>query len=425
VIEGADPRGHRRRWLNRTVLGVGFASFLSDVAHETATSVLPILMASFGAPAAGLGVVEGIADAASGAAKLWGGWFSDRLRRRKPLAVLGYVLTACFTASLGGATRAWHAVAARSLAWAGRGVRTPARNALLAGDVASEDYGKAFGFERALDTLGAVVAPFSAAALVVILPVRSILMLTIVPGLLAACAMAILVKERARETIASRPFLGSITALPAPFRRFLIAVGLFGLGDFAHSLLILRASETLKPALGEAGTAAAAMTLYGIHNVAGAALAFVFGAAGDRFGRLRTLALSYILGPLMVAALIFLAPSADATPATASSGVAILAGGFTLVAVFLLGGALLAAEDALESAAAAELLPESLRGTGFGALAAVNSAGDLISSLAVGILWQAAGPTMAFVVVMVPMLGGILMLITTRSRGSEGLSKSE
>lgn len=406
-MESAPAEG---RWLNRTVLGVGTASFFSDLSHEIATAVLPLLVAGIGAqaaapgaPAALLGAIEGIADAASGAAKLWAGWWSDRLKRRKPIAILGYAITAIFTALLGAAGRAWEAVAARALAWTGRGIRTPARNALLASGVPAAHFGKAFGFERAMDTAGAVVGPFLAASLVAVLPPRVLVGWTILPGLLAAAALLFLVREAPLPAGPRRPFLGALAALPRPYRGYLLAVGLFGLGDFSHTLLILRAIEVLTPSLGRRGAAASAMTLYGLHNLAGAVLAIAFGAAGDRFGRRRTLAAAYLLGPLMIVLLIL----------PVSGGVA--RGGLLLTAVFLVGGALLAAEDALESAAAAEALPPDQRGTGFGALAAVNSAGDLISSLVLGILWRAVGPDAAFAAALVPMIAGVLCM---RARGA-------
>jgi MFS family permease len=216
--------------------------------------------------------------------------------------------------------------------------------------------------------------------------------------------MAFLVREVPHSPGASRPFLGALAALPPAYRRYLLAVGLFGLGDFSHTLLILRAMEILTPSLGARGAAASAMGLYGLHNAAGALLALPFGAAGDRLGRRRTLALAYLLGPVMILLLILPASGGGAR------------GGLVLTAVFLVGGALLAAEDALESAAAAEDLPPDLRGTGFGALAAINSAGDLVSSLVLGILWKAIGPSAAFALALVPMLAGAAFL-GSRPRG--------
>src|SRR2546426_8854089 len=151
----------KTRWLNRTVLGIGLASLFSDWSHEIATAALPAFLATLGVAAAWLGVIEGVSDGLSSVAKLASGFYTDRLQRRKPIAVAGYLVTALGTASLGLASRAWHVLLGRSLAWLGRGLRTPVRKALLAGSVESAAYGRAFGLERMMDTLGAIVGPAS------------------------------------------------------------------------------------------------------------------------------------------------------------------------------------------------------------------------------------------------------------------------
>lgn len=148
-------------WLNRTVLGVGLTSLFSDWSHETATAVLPAFLALIGAGPAWLGVIEGVADGLSSFTKLAAGHFTDRLKARKPLAVLGYAVTAFATASFGLATAASEVMLGRTLAWFGRGVRSPAKKALLAADVPPGAYGRAFGFERLMDTCGAIAGPLT------------------------------------------------------------------------------------------------------------------------------------------------------------------------------------------------------------------------------------------------------------------------
>src|SRR5216117_1025186 len=120
------------RWLNHTVLGIGLASLFSDWSHEIATTVMPAFLATMGAAAAWLGLIEGLSDGLSSFAKMASGYYTDRLQRRKPTAVIGYLVTALGTASFGLATAAWHVLLARASAWLGRGVRTPVRKALLA-----------------------------------------------------------------------------------------------------------------------------------------------------------------------------------------------------------------------------------------------------------------------------------------------------
>ncbi|MEP0848755.1 MAG: hypothetical protein HRF50_18270 [Phycisphaerae bacterium] len=130
-----DATGRARtplRWLKRTVLGIGLASLFSDLSHETVTVLLPAFLASLGAAAVALGTVERVADGLSSAAKLYGGWLADRLRSRKRIAASGYGVMAAAPLVIAAAT-AWPVVlVGRALAWASRGLRTPARKALLA-----------------------------------------------------------------------------------------------------------------------------------------------------------------------------------------------------------------------------------------------------------------------------------------------------
>ena len=121
----------RSRWLNRSVLGIGLASLFSDVGHEMATTAMPALLASLGAGSAILGLIEGTADGLSSFAKLLSGVYSDRLRHRKPLAVVGYFVTASAMASFALASQWWHVLAGRVAGWIGRGARSPVRAVLL------------------------------------------------------------------------------------------------------------------------------------------------------------------------------------------------------------------------------------------------------------------------------------------------------
>src|SRR3984893_13594006 len=126
--EGSPTR--RAAWLNRSTFGIGLASLFSDVGHEMATAAMPVLLASIGANSALLGLIEGLADGAASFAKLASGLYSDRLRRRKPLAVVGYLVTACGMASLALVTQWWHVLIGRGGACLGRGARAPVRKRL-------------------------------------------------------------------------------------------------------------------------------------------------------------------------------------------------------------------------------------------------------------------------------------------------------
>jgi MFS family permease len=271
-------------WLNRTVLGVGLTSLFSDWSHETATAVLPAFLAAIGAGPAWLGAIEGIADGLSSFTKLASGHFTDRLKKRKPLAVFGYAFTALATASFAFATHAYHVLLARAAAWLGRGVRSPAKKALLAADVPPGAYGRAFGLERLMDTVGAIAGPLTALWLLEATghSFRRVFLWTLLPGLIAVMCFWLLVRERTTGPKPPRSFLLGLKALPPSFRHLLMAVGIFGAGDFSHSLLILYATRMLTPVHGMARAASIAVGLYTLHNVFYAGSAYASGWLSDQ-----------------------------------------------------------------------------------------------------------------------------------------------
>ena len=389
-----------RPWLNRTVLGIGLASLFSDWSHEVATTVMPAFLATMGVAAFWVGLIEGVSDGLSSFAKMASGYYTDKLRRRKPVAVIGYLVTALGTASFGLATAAWHVLLARAFAWLGRGVRTPVRKALLAGAVTKETYGRAFGFERMMDTLGAIVGPASAFFL---LPAfhhhyPPLFAVTLIPSLIAAGLIAFLVKEKERKPVPHISFGERLRLLPPAFRKFLVAVGLFGAGDFAHTLLILLATQKLTPELGAAKAASVAVGLYVLHNVFYAGFAFIAGWLADRFRKNLVLATGYALAAVMALAIILL-------PLTV----------WTLAVIFILGGVYVAIEETLEDSFCAELVGEEHHGMAFGTLATVNGIGDFASSLIVGLLWTVFGTAAAFSYSAILFaLGSFLALSTVR-----------
>lgn len=373
-----DPRP---RWLNRTVFGIGLASLFADWSHEIATTVMPAFLATMGVAAAWLGLIEGVSDGLSSFAKMASGYYTDKLSRRKPIAILGYLFTALGTAAFGLATSAWHVLVARAFAWFGRGVRTPVRKALLAGSVPRETYGRAFGFERMMDTLGAIVGPATAFLLLPMVGHHypTLFALTLLPGLLAVAAITFLVREREREPVPHISFGERLRALPQNYRRFLVAVGLFGAGDFAHTMLILLATLKLTPTLGATTAASVAVGLYVAHNVCYAGFSLAAGWLADRLPKPHVLAAGYSLAALMAVLIIALPFNL-----------------WTLATVFVLGGIYVAIEETLEDSLCAELVGEDHHGMAFGVLATVNGVGDFLSSVIVGLLWSIAGTTVAF-----------------------------
>jgi len=363
-------------WLNRTTLGTSLASLLSDVSHELATAVLPAFLTSLGAGSAALGWVEGTADGVAAVAKLWGGVAADRVRRRKPLASIGYLVMGLGTAAMGLCTTAAQVLACRVAAWIGRGSRGPARDVLMAEGVPAEARGRAF--ERAADALGAVLGPLLAMALLArgVEP-RQMMLASLLPGLLAFLSVALLIVERPHEPRgAALGPIAELTGTGRPFQRYLTGILLFGSGDFSRTLLILYATQHMTGSLLSLSGAAAAVALYVLHNAVSALAAFPIGVLADRLGHRRVV----VGGYAFAAATTFgfaLAPPAPSW----------------LLLLFVCSGTYIACEEVAEKSYAATLLDPARRGAGMGLLAATNGVGDMVSSALVGTLWAMAPHT--------------------------------
>jgi len=389
-----------KSWLNRTVLGVGLTSLFSDWSHETATAILPAFLAAIGAGPGWLGAIEGIADGLSSFSKLAAGHYTDRLKHRKPLAVFGYAVTAISTASFAFATHAYHVLIGRTVAWLGRGVRSPARKALLAADVPPNAYGRAFGLERFMDTLGAIAGPLTALWLLEKTGhnYHKIFLWTLLPGLMAAASFWLLVRERPVASKPRRSFFAGIRSLPVSFRRFLLGVGVFGAGDFSHTLLILYASRMLAPEYGLARAASIAVVLYTVHNVFSAGSAYASGWLSDHVPQRKVvLASGYAL--------------AGMTAILLCTGTHSL---WLLGVIFVVAGLYVGTEEALEDSVAAELVPKEQHGMAFGTLAAVNAIGDFLSSMLVGFLWSAVSVQAAFATSTVLFFMGAILILRLR-----------
>jgi MFS family permease len=369
------------RWLNRGVAGIGVASFFSDVSHEVPTALLPsLLTTTLGAPAAALGTIEGIADGLAGAAKLAGGALADDPARRRATAMGGYTATAVLSALIGAATAVWQVGVLRTGAWLSRGLRTPSRNALLTDVVEPDAYGRAYGFERALDNAGAIAGPLLALALISVVGVREAILLSVIPGLLAAAAIFVAVRSARRLERHERPpvRIRIRPVLHGRFGRLLGAFTAFELANAAATLLILRATELLTPSHGHDSAVRLAVVLYAVYNAAAMVISVPAGHVSDRRGTTAVLAVG------AVAAL-----AAFTGLALAGASVALLA------ALFALAGTGKGAVETAQGAAVALLAPPALLGSAFGALAAIQSFANLAASAVAGALWTLVSPRAA------------------------------
>jgi MFS family permease len=404
------PVPKKTGWLNRNVAGMAITSFLSDASHEMVTAVLPGFLNTIGVAAAALGWIEGASDAISSSVKLAAGWYSDRLGHRKTIVALGYFLTGS-ALSLFALAVSWPLVLiGRIVSWFGRGIRSPLRDAMLAESVDPAVRGKAFGLHRAGDTVGAVVGPLIGVMLLSLLPApepsapfRTIFVLSLIPGLAAVVAFVSMVRETRRPRNEQLQFWQSLRDLPGSYKRFLTGVGLFGMGDFSHTLLILAATQLLTPRYGPVAAAQVAALLYAVRNVLYAGASFPVGVIADRIPSQKLLALGYFLGGLTSVGIAVLFVAATSKLAA-------------LAAVFALAGVYIAMEDALEGMIPADLVSLPLRGTAYGLMGTVNGAGDLVASVLVGTLWTAVSPVAAFLCAAALMWSGTALLWNNQTK---------
>jgi MFS family permease len=399
-----DPVADQDRWLTPGVAGIGTASFLADVGHEIPTALLPSLLTStLGAPAAALGLIEGVSDGLAGAARFAGGALADDPSRRRAVAVGGYTTTAALAALTGGASAVWQVGVLRAGAWAARGLRVPARNALLADVVPASAYGRAYGFERAMDNLGAIFGPLLALVLVAAVGVRWAIGLSVIPGVLAALAIVYAIRHAPRAEKRDRvPIRIRVRpVLRGRLGRLLGAVAAFEIGNVAATLLILRATELLTPERGAKTATTLALLLYAGYNLAATVASVPAGRLADRLGT---------RGPVLVLA------AGMALFAAAYAGFALTGAALAVLAVpFIVAGLAIGCVETAEHAAVAASAPAEIRGSAFGLLATVQAVGNLAASAIAGILWTTVSPAAAFGYLVAWMILALVGLVATRS----------
>lgn len=389
-------------WFGPGVAGIGTASFFADVGHEIPTALLPsLLTGTLGASASTLGLIEGVSDGLAGVARLGGGALADDPNRRRTVAVGGYTTTAVLAAATGGATAAWQVGLLRAGAWTARGLRVPARNALLADIVPPSAYGRAYGFERAMDNLGAVVGPLLAIVLVGAVGTRWAIAVSVVPGLLAALAIIYAIRHTAKPRQQERePIRIKVKPVLQGRLGWLMAgISAFELGNCAATLLILRATDLLSPGRSTDSATRLAIGLYVAYNVAATLTSVPAGHHGDRRGATRTLTFGVALFAL-------------AYTLFAIGGTTVLA----LAPAFIAAGVGIGIVETAQHAAVAALAPETLRGSSFGLLAAVQSGGNLAASAIAGILYSAVSPSWAFGFLAAAMVVSLGILLATAGR---------
>ena len=365
------PRLPRNVWI------LGFVSLLMDLSSEIYHSLLPAFITLvLGLPATALGAIDGIAEATANFAKLGSGRLSDRSRKRKPWILAGYGLAALSKPLFPLATSAPAVMLARFADRIGKGIRGSPRDALVADETPPELRGRAFGLRQALDTVGALIAPIAAIGLMALFAsdIRSVFWVAIIPAAASFLLawLALREPEQTQPPLKPSPFFKGFRELDPPTKRLLGVGFLFMLARFSEAFLILKGievglSEALSP-----------LTL-ALFNLAYVALAYPAGALSDRMSP------KAILSAGMVALI-----AGNLVLAWTGSYAGLVVGVF-------LWGAHMALTQGIFSRMIADVAPEHLRATSFGAFWFVSGIAGLLASFAAGILWDRDGSSATFI----------------------------
>src|SRR5215203_4148811 len=401
----------RYRKLPRNVFAIGLVSLLNDASSEIIYPLLPVfLVTSLGASPRAIGVIEGLAESVSSLLKLFAGYLSDRLGKRKLMVVAGYSVASLVRPLLAFAQTWPQVLAIRLTDRIGKGVRTAPRDAMIADTVPFEQRGIAFGFHRAMDHGGAVIGPLVGYLFVVLFVANSraptttefskIFLVASVPALMAVIVDAFFMRESPvkRPQGAELPKL-TLRGFDSNFKRFLLVLALFTLSNSSDSFLILRAMDS-------GGSLATILLLWAAHHGMKVLSSLFGGDLSDRIGRKRLIVSGWILYAAVYAGFAF---------ATHTSSLWVL---------FLIYGIYFGLAEGADKALVADLVRPEQRGTAYGLYNLAFGVTVFPASLLMGMIWDWKGPATAFLVsAFMGAAAAALLLIFVRPRSQSMLSQ--
>lgn len=378
--------------LRKNVFFLGLVSLLNDFSAEMVYSVMPAFLTTvLGAPPVFLGFMEGFVDAFASAFKIFSGWFSDRIGVRKWFSVSGYTLSTLTRSVLALVGNVWHVFALRVVDRIGKGLRDSPRDALLSESVTPNELGGAFGFNRTMDRVGAILGPLGA---VILLPLlggnyRRLFVIAFVLGIFSIIAFLFVKEAKTKEEIIPKvpvPFSFSLRNFNGRFKLFLVAMFLFGLGVMPEALILLK--------VGDIGLPLTAIPLmYLIYTISFALLSTPFGHISDRIGERKVL-----IGGFFAAILSY----------------SILANATNLGSViigFVIYGLYSAMTDGVGRALASKLVMSSQLAQGQGFLQAAIGVSALLGGVTGGAIWTYYGATAAFYYGAAMMVVGLVVFV--------------
>ena len=390
--------------VKKNVFVLGLVSFFTDISSEMLYPIIPIfLTAVLNAPMSIVGLIEGIAESTASILKVVSGWLSDRSGKRKPFVIYGYSLSTIAKPLLALAAT-WHFVlAARFLDRFGKGLRTSARDALIADSTDAEFRGKAFGFHRALDTVGAVLGPLLALLLLYYLNgnYRTIFLIAFIPALISVVLLFFYVSEKKGEKKVGVSY--KLSEFSRDFKIFLLINIVFAIGNSSNVFLILRTKNIFESfggvpsiitwAFGSIGITAVVILTYVAYNITYSLASMPAGILSDRIGRRNVM-----VGGFLIFSLVYL-------------GFALANQGYLVWILFAVYGFYMAMTDGVSKAYAVDLVPAEKRGTAIGLYYSVTGILALLSSIIAGLLWDYAGASAPFFFGSVAALVAAAMLV--------------
>ena len=361
--------------MGRNVFSAGLVSFFMDVSSEMVYPLVPLFLANvMGVNKSVIGLIEGIAESTASLLKVFSGWFSDRIGKRKGLMGTGYGISVLSRPLIALAVGWPQILASRFIDRLGKGIRTAPRDAIIAESSSSELMGRAFGFHRAMDTLGAVVGPALAFFLLGLFAgdLRKVFWLSMIPGIIAVWLIVFLIQEKKRALPESRkrPRL-TLAHFDWRFKFFVVITTLFAIGNSSDVFLILRSQQLGIPT-------AVIPVLYLTFNLIYSLSAFPAGMAADRFGKKRIMMIGFILFAFIY------------------YGFAVAGSATTAWVLFGLYGIFMGLTEGVQKAFLTTIIPSDFKATAFGIYNTAIGLALFPASLIGGWLWDRVSPSATF-----------------------------
>jgi len=367
------------------IIILGITSLLTDIASEMIYPILPaFLVGTLGASPAVLGMIEGVAESLASLTKVFFGFWSDKIKQRKPFTIFGYAASAVGKLFLFLAL-SWPAVlAGRIIDRFGKGIRTAPRDAIIADSAASGSRGAAYGLHRAMDTAGATLGVFLAYLLVVNFknPVREVFLISLIPAVLGVVFLFLVKEKKDNSGIPAKKIKFQWKSLDKRLKMFLIFSFIFTLGNSSNQFMLLRAQNLGNPL-------AVVILMYLTYNIVYGIFAYPAAKLSDKIGKKKIMVAGYLFYGLVYL------------------GFAVFTSSAAIWGLFAVYGLYISFTEGVEKALIADIAPQEFKATAIGLQATLVGIGLLPASLLAGLLWKVFGPAAPFY------FGGVMGIVSS------------